>query len=97
MQKTGLYPPELPSINIDAEWPWRRLVPALAARLHAAGRQSWHSVAGAVLGLIGALAAPLGRLYNADGLFARTWSAGASALAVVLILLAYLLLYLSRG
>jgi multicomponent Na+:H+ antiporter subunit D len=27
LQKTGIYPPELPSVNLDAEWGYRWLAP----------------------------------------------------------------------
>lgn len=33
LNRMGLYPPELPGINIDAEWLYRRLVPRAAMRL----------------------------------------------------------------
>lgn len=35
LQRSGLYPPELPSTNLDADWLLRRALPAAAARIGA--------------------------------------------------------------
>jgi len=37
LNKQGLYPPELHSVNIDAEWLYRKLLPAAGRQLHQAG------------------------------------------------------------
>jgi multicomponent Na+:H+ antiporter subunit D len=36
LRRTGLYPPEIPSVNLDADWALRRAGPALGRRLAAA-------------------------------------------------------------
>ena len=37
LQKTGIYPPELRSVNLDAEWSYRWLAPRAIRRLGARG------------------------------------------------------------
>lgn len=36
LMRTGIYPPELRSVNLDFDWLYRRPIPALAMRVHAA-------------------------------------------------------------
>jgi multicomponent Na+:H+ antiporter subunit D len=91
--RTGIYPPELRSVNLDSDWLYRRLGPMLlrgtgsligmaagATRSMAAGAVGWF--AGSVL-----------RHHEADGLLARTWTTGGMALWVALLLAAYLVVY----
>lgn len=93
LMRTGIYPPEMRSVNLDADWIYRRLGLRAAAgvdlalqRLFAACRD-----AGRVLGFAGAKA--LEHLHGSEGILARTWSTGGMALWVAILLAAYLLLY----
>jgi multicomponent Na+:H+ antiporter subunit D len=96
LQLARLYPPELPSINIDADWIWRRMVPAVAVRLLSWGRKIRRLSIAALMALLQGLSVPLSHLFAPMGLFGRTWSAGSAILVVLLVLLAYLLLYFIR-
>ena len=85
LKLTGLYPPELPSLNIDAEWLYRRLAPRLIAGLVAIGRPidlalrrvAIHRVERAIAGVF--------RVHGPDGRIARTWETGSKVLTVTLL------------
>ncbi len=92
LKLTGLYPPELPGLNIDAEWSYRKALPVLAR---------WALAAGAAL-RDGALARGRRRLERAlvqvtrhhgpEGILARTVPTGNTVLWVALLLAVMLLL-----
>ncbi len=93
LMRTGIYPPELKSINIDFDWTYRRLGPAVAAALT--------RMCSAALAL-GARAANAGASHvvaavrfhhGPQGVLARTRPTGSMALWAVMLLLVYLLLY----
>ncbi len=92
-----LYPPELPGVNIDAEWTYRWLLPRLARR----GRRLLAD-AGAPLGAAahdlvqGAIGLAL-RWNGPRGLFARDPAMSAASLAIVLVLAIVLIVHLIRG
>ena len=91
--RTGIYPPELKSTNIDFDWTYRRLGPAVVAALT--------RVCGDVLalgkraGTVAAshLVAVVRSHHGPQGVLARTRPTGSMALWAVILLLAYLLLY----
>lgn len=93
LMRTGIYPPELRSVNLDFDWSYRRLGPALA-------RSSARAVSGTLAALeassrfiVGFAFARLYRHHGPEGLLARTWPTGSMALWVMIMLLAYLVLY----
>jgi len=91
LMRTGIYPPEKHSVNLDFDWSYRRLGVRLAdvgvaavAALQAAAAAGWRRAALRVGGwLHGA--------HGADGVLARTWTTGGMALWVALMLAGYLL------
>jgi multicomponent Na+:H+ antiporter subunit D len=93
LMRTGIYPPELPSVNLDFDWTYRRLLPR-ALRFAAA----------VLSGTIAAAESRAGRgwdraeaqakhFHGPRGVLARTWPSGAMAFGVMLMLLALLLSY----
>jgi len=92
LQLTGRYPPELPGINIDAEWSYRKLLPALAR---------WAVAWGALLrggmlrvgreGIAG-IVEIVTRHIGPDGTLARTRPSGSIALWMTVLLSLFLLL-----
>ena len=79
----GLYPPELRSVNLDADWLYRRLLPRLARRAEAAATAAAARLR-AILPAVPSLAVPLPR---------PSPPAGTAALSLLLLLAACLLLY----
>lgn len=94
LKLTGIYPPELRSTNLDADWVYRRLVPRVGAASVRAGWRVWEGLLGtARKGLESALAG-VRRLHGRGAYFARTWTTGQIALFATLMLGVYLILYL---
>jgi multicomponent Na+:H+ antiporter subunit D len=92
LQLTGLYPPELPGINLDAEWSYRKLLPgftrwitAWAAMLR--GGLLRHGKTG-VAGLFDLVS----RHGGPDGMLSRTRPSGSMALWMTVLLSLFLLL-----
>ncbi|MEQ8799848.1 MAG: Na(+)/H(+) antiporter subunit D [Salinisphaeraceae bacterium] len=91
--RNGWYPPEVPALNLDTDWLYRRLAPTLLARIR--------SVTGDSMEALGTLAANTGRrglaltrrVYQPDGVFAKPWGTGIMTLWVAALLAAYLLFY----
>lgn len=92
LKMTGLYPPELPSINLDADWLGRRLAwPLLRAggrlalasgeRLEAEANRRSARVIGGLL-----------RIHGPRGVLARTWLTGSTVLWMATLLGAYLII-----
>jgi multicomponent Na+:H+ antiporter subunit D len=92
LKLTGLYPPELPSINIDAEWSYRRLVPRAVRR----AQMLWAPVQRGLYQIANLwferFIARLYRHHGPEGILGRTWLTGNAALVVAILLVAYLLL-----
>lgn len=92
--RTGLYPPEIKATNLDFDWIYRRLAPAILRLIAGAGvairdnANSWCSAR-----LRNALHEWL-EFHKPGGILARTWTTGASALWMMILLLVYLLVYL---
>ncbi len=87
-----LYPPELPSVNIDAEWSYRKALPAIGRVALALGRQARESI---VVGGAAMLRRAFGRLSRhtwPDGALARTWPTGSMAFWTTVVLAMYLIL-----
>ena len=90
LRLSGLYPPELRSVNLDIEWVYRRLVPAalrrsvpLLRRLDGALRIRMHS-------LFLVVERGLRATHGPEGPLGRTWSTRAGVAVVAVLLCAYL-------
>ncbi len=97
LMRTGLYPPELRAVNLDADWFYRRL-----------GAKVWLKVANAFSSLHRAGYAAAGRLarnahalaerhLGPQGVLGRSWLTASMALWVSLLLGAYLLIFFSQA
>ena len=94
--RTGIYPPELRSVNLDSDWLYRVVAPAAV------------SFGGRLIGWVqrtggAAVSAGIHRFVDftlresrPQGLLVRTWATGSMALWVMVMLLAYLVLYYVR-
>jgi len=94
LKMTGLYPPELPSINIDAEWSYRWLAPRairgaaamVVSPVDARMRRT-------TLRHVDRLIATIFRHHGPQGILARTWPTGSTVLWVTILLAGYLVFY----
>ncbi len=94
LKLTGLYPPELPGINIDAEWTYRKLMPKTARALIAVFAPLDTAIRQSVVGGIKGLFVGIGKLQNGNNILARSQQAGNMVTWVIVVLCAYLAFYL---
>ncbi len=96
LMRTGIYPPELPSVNLDSDWLYRRATPRAITALRVTWRQlgtgfgEWLNAGTASVGDL------VSRHRRPAGLLLRTWPTGSMALWVMVMLLGYLALYYLR-
>ena len=89
----GLYPPELPSVNLDAEWFYRKVLPNTIRRVIAVIAPIDAGVRRGVSLRLSRLVEGLFRHHGPHGVLARTWPTGSMVLWVAILLGAYLVLY----
>ena len=93
LMRTGIYPPELRSVNLDFDWVYRRLARDLA-RGSAAAVSARLAAGGAAARSLAARALALAqRQQGPDGALTRTWPTARMATWVMVMLAGYLLLY----
>jgi multicomponent Na+:H+ antiporter subunit D len=93
LMRTGIYPPEMRSVNLDFDWIYRGLGCDLVRTM--AGIVSAWLVAGGEMARLfaGRSLTALRRHHGPESALARTWPTGSMALWVMILLLAYLLFY----
>ena len=94
LMRTGIYPPELKSVNLDADWTYRRLLPAVAAVVESGYRHAAAATRSLLLPLRG-VSDRIRAVHQPGGLLERTWTTGGTALWMMILLLAYLITYLA--
>ncbi|MGB5621464.1 MAG: Na(+)/H(+) antiporter subunit D [Gammaproteobacteria bacterium] len=93
LNKAGLYPPELPSVNIDADWLYRRLLPAGLRAAEKGLMPAWNGFNAALSNQVNALSDLLFRHLGPGGMMARTWPTGSMTLWVAVLLAVMVLVY----
>ena len=93
LKLSGLYPPELPSVNIDVEWLYRRLVPAVVTRTFDGVAATRRRTLAYAERAVSRFLATIYRHHGPSGVLARAWPTGSMAFWATLMLGAYLLLY----
>lgn len=103
LMKSGLYPPEVRSENLDFDWTYRRLLPSLIGPLHGPWKvaggfgeafdRNWDIASKAVRAGVGGIIELVGKLHRPTGFFGRSWSTNGMATWAAILLATYLLLY----
>jgi multicomponent Na+:H+ antiporter subunit D len=93
LKLSGLYPPELRSLNIDAEWTYRWLGPRVIRTLAVIGEPLDKGMRHAVVKRAQRLVDALWRHHGPQGILARSWPTGSMVLWVAIFLGVYLVLY----
>jgi multicomponent Na+:H+ antiporter subunit D len=93
LMRTGIYPPELRSVNLDFDWFYRRFGAGAATSLVNGASVLYRRTAAFADRGLGAAAARLARYCGNEGVFARTLSTSSMVLWVAILLGAYLVLY----
>lgn len=79
LHMTGYYPAEIPSVNIDAEWIYRKFLPKFAHIFDRYGVYTWQWFADSVVKGATKAYDALYRHHGPEGLFGRTWPTGTMA------------------
>jgi multicomponent Na+:H+ antiporter subunit D len=90
---TRVYPPELRSANLDADWFYRRLLPRLLSLLDDRLGRSRREGERLLAAFLAWLTEWAKLLHGPRGPLGRTWGSGAMGMGVMLMLLAFLLSY----
>jgi len=93
LMRTGLYPPEQASINLDTDWLYRRLAPRGIQKIVAVSRRTGQAALQAGSGLGRTLMRLVLHHYGPEGTLARAWPTGSMVLWVAVLLAASLVLY----
>ena len=95
LKLAGLYPPELPGLNIDAEWSYRKALPALARWALRIGGPARSSALSRAERRLERMLVQIYRHHGPAGVLARTLSTGSTVLWVAILLgLTLLMAYL---
>ena len=92
LNKQGLYPPELHSVNIDAEWLYRKLLPVSAGFVRHGVPQLAHSLRDAVKPPLRRMREALVRWSMAEYHLASQWPTGSMVLWIAVLLGGFLVL-----
>ena len=92
LMRTGIYPPELRSTNLDFDWFYRRLGRDLAISLGRSAEAAWFAITGATERGVRAAVAGIRRHHGPEGVLGRTWPTGSMAFWTTIMLAAYLIL-----
>ncbi|MCG8469206.1 MAG: Na(+)/H(+) antiporter subunit D [Gemmatimonadetes bacterium] len=96
LMRTGLYPAETRSTNLDTDWVYRRGLPRLIGVVAIGVRAAYRAVTGATNMAVGGVLGRVSRHHKGHGVFARTWATGSSVLWVAGLLAAFLVMYYLR-
>jgi len=93
LKLSGLYPPELHSTNLDAEWLYRRVLPQSWHRLIAVLRPIDTFVRRGTRRRVSEFISGMFRHHGPQGVLARTWPTGSMVLWVAMLLAVYVLFH----
>jgi multicomponent Na+:H+ antiporter subunit D len=91
--RTGIYPPELPSVNLDFDWFYRRLGPGIANSAINFLADLRITVSAKAIGALTRISRRIYRHHGPQGVLARTWPTGSMVIWVAILLASYLVLY----
>ncbi|MDH3742589.1 MAG: Na(+)/H(+) antiporter subunit D [Hyphomicrobiales bacterium] len=91
LQLRGLYPPELPSVNIDTDWSYRKLLPAAAIAVRTLTGNLVAAMRDWTIDAFSFAHHKIYRLHGPEGVLASSWPTGSMAFWTAVLLLGYLL------
>ena len=93
LMRTGLYPPELRSTNLDFDWTYRRLTPKLLISINRVILPLDRLVRAIFIRRVERVIASIFKHHGPEGLLARTWPTGSTVLWVAILLALYMVFY----
>ncbi len=91
LKRTGIYPPELRSVNLDTDWFYRRLLPGFVSAVVRVGTPIQDRFFSGSKALVISLIGVVRSLHSSQGILGRTWLTSSSVLVVTIFLAVYLL------
>jgi multicomponent Na+:H+ antiporter subunit D len=91
--RTGIYPPELRSTNLDVDWLYRGPGRRLALETGRSLAHAWDRLAVAARQVVSAFVRFIAAYHGPEGVLGRTWPTGNMAFWTTIILAAYLILF----
>ena len=92
LMRTGLYPAEFRSVNLDFDWTYRRALPAIVGGIRHVVVGTWRFAARVTLHRVDRLLVAIYRAHGPQGPLARTWPTGSMVLWIAVLLGVTLLL-----
>ncbi len=92
LNKQGLYPPELHSVNLDVEWLYRKLLPASAQRGKTVLQRAKESMMTTAITSVQGVRKTFSRSSMAKYHLSESWPTGSMVFWISIVLVAYLLL-----
>ena len=93
LMRTGLYPPELKSTNLDFDWSYRRLLPATVKALGRVYIPADRAVRSLFIRRVERFIEGVFRHHGPEGALARSWPTGSTVLWVAVLLALYMIFY----
>ena len=93
LMRVGLYPPELPSVNLDFDWVYRRALPVIAGTVIAGLSAARRSMALAGSRLFDRFMVLVFHYHGPEGVLARTVPIGGAAIWILILLAGLLIAY----
>ena len=91
LMRTGIYPPEMRSTNLDSDWFYRRLGRAAAEAVGRGAAAAWIRLSEEIRLAARGVVRLLYRHHGLEGVLARTWPTGVMAFWTTVMLAAYLI------
>ena len=84
--RTGLYPAEFRSVNLDFDWIYRRMLPVVVGGVRRAITGTWRFATRVTMHRVDRLLIGIYRSHGPQGLLARTWPTGSMVLWIAVLL-----------
>jgi len=97
LMKTGLYPEEKRSENLDTDWAYRKAFPVLWSGARKTYSSVDRGIRSGFVGLVTAFVDRLDESFNEQGTFGKTWSTSTMAFWSALFLGIFLVMYYMQG
>ena len=91
--RTGLYPSEMRSTNLDFDWVYRVVIPRTLSALGRVGGRVRGAIDERALAAVRGVVDRAHRYHGPSSIWGRTWSTGLTVLWVAILLAAYLIVY----
>lgn len=93
LMRTGIYPPELRSVNLDTDWVYRRALPAVVGGIVSVITVVRRNAIAAAIRLFDRFIVIVFHYHGPHGVLARTWAIGGGAIWVLVLLAGFLIIY----